>query len=1066
MLLNINDFFIVKFGYYEIGICMYNRDTGTIKFYATKPGKFIKFTSFETIDLSNKDRKKETVYYMVNDLTIDESTKYYKDKLSILQKNATHNNKNNTHGTRKHNTDLINESLDKKEDAITKYHDETYKDDNTYINITVDKIFPLPAHINDNGLQIKKITSQIITQKKQFIFSGHNEQNTSVTLHIIFEHEEYTEFFRKMYEKRRPPKVITPPQTITQLKEEKNIEHLQPHDADDIDYILCKKQTKKPLVIGLGFTSNWETRIMRINWTRNTIHYYGNDTHYEYINDYLFPVADISFNINYDNIQTTDKKDEWLNLEYVRPDCKLNCAFISGPSSKDLTMKRIHFYFIKDQVINFIELLNKQHIISVCNLSVVSDAILPVVPGAILPVVPGAILPVVPDAVVVNNPFINYIIKIGLVENEDEFKKLIECMHSSYFQTNTSWETKIRDKISWLSIITNSIVVVNDKSKNIKIKKSNECEADPKLCYSYILQDAEEYTTSTDIPTVIPTVDIAFTDDNIEGIFNIKLVKETNCGGANCFIMKDIKNIDGKMHKYGLRYSFKFYSMSGYGLTNMCNIITEFINTAILSYKFSTINRDENTNKYMPHIHKIVKIGFIKFTITEEQAKSLEDANVIADRTVYMPYIITVNYENKDILKYITIISSTEADTSTHSNARQELKTIEGVDTTSSETDLQPQDAYIDIKAFIFRLLINIMYFLLYVYTEFNFIHGDFKLNNMVINTDAPYNIYIIDFEYTSINFIYDNKVYYLCRRHEYYNNAITTEGVESRDYTNYVKNFILRYTYIDYDIYYVLSYLQSKITTDLELSNSQKPKNKAIVSVSIYENEQTYLNNIFNKFYLLILKIDNQWNADLAHQDNFLYEFLYTNIKERKINYDKVNLLFITLYQLYMSINANDTQKTADNVFKTIKIFRDKDTHSHTNTTISLKDFWVKTLITNFVESSINDIIENTDTFSKNNKTNSFKKFFINKNPFNLTKTGGGNRTKQSKHNRVHRIHYKTKKNNKTFKNQLYKKYNNNSTSKHNSNTMYSKINIKINNNNTTSKQKQKRKYKHTYKH
>ena len=686
----------------------------------------------------------------------------------------------------------------------------------------------------------------------------------------------------------------------------------------------------------------------------------------------------------------------------------------------------------------FLSQLNEKHITSVCNLTI-------------------------------DDTFIKYITVIGLVKDEDEneFKNLLEKLQTSYFNPIDSWqEGKFTvDEFNNLHIIKNAI-------KSTDIINPDKLKISPKdntICKNITLQPCEEEKLQAQKQARIK---IDFLHKNNKREITIDLCKpRNNTGGSNTFKLEELGGV-----KYGIRYSFLLYLEN---TIDLYNALIELIKTSIISHKFMNIktnnsNVDVNST-FIPNVHEICKIGFIQVKLKGDDLLNLqcdvERFEKGTDYNFYIPYIITINSNTQAISKYI------------------DSKLIESASNTDN----------FNIEEFIFRLLINIILYLLYAYIELNCIHSDFKLNNIVMNTENN-DIYIIDFESLSIYFNYDGKIYYLCQLLILYNNVI-----DQYIYNSYINRFILRHTYVDTDIYYVLSSLIDIGTVNED--NETLEQLKIGQTIQKYIKMQKYLFTIFSKCKLLLLCFESS-KSSLNENSNFitdLYCFLNDAIKIKSINYNTVNLLFYILHNLYTSLIDIEIEKakakanTNVSVFANIKILRSKTLEAKLQPIyLSLNEFFDNK--NNKIMCDNNDAI-NTDVATPDNsiityqtdikkqldemeltfigfagdkplkyksecsiKSNLLYIFGENiksikqiDSPEQQSARGGGKNARIHKYTIKNHFQSKTKKNNKTSKTKLYTNNKNNTSknyAKHRSIT------------NKLTKQKQKRKYKHTHKH
>ena len=187
---------------------------------------------------------------------------------------------------------------------------------------------------------------------------------------------------------------------------------------------------------------------------------------------------------------------------------------------------------------------------------------------------------------------------------------------------------------------------------------------------------------------------------------------------------------------------------------------------------------------------------------------------------------------------------------------------------------------------------------MLYAFIEVNCTHNDFKLDNMVINdssltqkNDVDATIYIIDFGETSIRFICNGKVYYLCKRNIYYKHIKLMRKPVNGQYINplmtinayewYTHFFVNKRKIADYDIYYFLSKLQSSCSSNIT----------------------PIINELLNKFNIMILK--KSVRLEIYHPTHFFHDIMTIN------DIDCSNLLFYRLYELAQILSThNDTFK------------------------------------------------------------------------------------------------------------------------------------------------------------
>ena len=676
----------------------------------------------------------------------------------------------------------------------------------------------------------------------------------------------------------------------------------------------------------------------------------------------------------------------------------------------------------------------------------------------------------------IDDTFIKYITDIGLTTDKAEFKKLLDKLQTSYFDPIDSWKNGkfTVAEFNNLHIIKNAI-----KSTDIINPDKYFAINENTICKNIKLQPCEEEELQARIK-------IDFLHKNNKREITIDLCKpRNNTGGSNTFKLEELGGV-----KYGIRYSFLLYLEN---TIDLYNALIELIKTSIISHKFMNIKTNKSNvgenSTFIPNVHEICKIGFIQVKLKGEDLLNLqcdvERFEKGTDYNFYIPYIITINSNTQAISKYI------------------DSNLIESVSNTDN----------FKIEEFIFRLLINIILYLLYAYIELNCIHSDFKLNNIVMNTENN-DIYIIDFESLSIYFNYDGQIYYLCQLLILYNNVI-----DQYIYNSYINRFILRHTYVDTDIYYVLSSLIDIGTVNKDTINhdtdkkkdnsktSEKPKPNIIgQTIQKYIKMQEYLFTIFSKCKLLLLCFESSYSS-LNDNSSFitdLYCFLNDAIKIKSINYNTVNLLFYILHNLYTSLIEIEKANTNVSVFANIKILRSKTLEAKLQPIyLSLNEFFdnknnkimcdnnyaINTDVAkpdNSIITYQTDIKKQLDAMDLTFKDEDKKDFEGNKplkyksdcsiksnllyifgeniksikqidSPEQQSARGGGKNARIHKYTIKNHFQSKTKKNNKTSKTKLYTNNKNNTSknyAKHRSIT------------NKLTKQKQKRKYKHTHKH
>lgn len=206
-----------------------------------------------------------------------------------------------------------------------------------------------------------------------------------------------------------------------------------------------------------------------------------------------------------------------------------------------------------------------------------------------------------------------------------------------------------------------------------------------------------------------------------ELVFNLTSAnyKETKRGADNAYLeIMSNKNI-----KYGVRFSQIIYLANSINLYN--NIIENLINIAMYSYMNPDILGIDPGS--IPRISKIVKYGLMKIKINNPESKK-EDG--------YIPYTV---YEPLDGFETIKSYISNITQSPDESNPKQNLSN-------NNTKQLEKK-----IKQFILKVLCQIYNFYNIAKTYFNFMHNDFKVDNILIHSETG-NLCIIDFGKAKMN--------------------------------------------------------------------------------------------------------------------------------------------------------------------------------------------------------------------------------------------------------------------------------------------------------------------------
>ena len=346
------------------------------------------------------------------------------------------------------------------------------------------------------------------------------------------------------------------------------------------------------------------------------------------------------------------------------------------------------------------------------------------------------------------------------------------------------------------------------------------------------------------------------------------------------------------------------------------NIIEIVINLVL--YVLMHQERPDNTDLYLPHIHRISHFGLIKIKHN--------------DIDYYIPYTVSINNKNDTIYGYFqkqllqdpseTKTDSkpdnqTETDTNTYAELKQDT-TTQNI-THTPETDIKNVVWTIEnINIFIHRLCINILYFLLYTHIKLNLTHNDLKLNNIVMSTDEPKKIYIIDFGETVIRFVYNNNVYLFGKYNERHKDKDRPFG-----YFWYTSYFVSRPQFVDCDIYYFLATLYGMQYLYKDTEGIYKLTD-AINNTSLI-NYKSAVTKFVNKFMLLIFHDSETgvYNGKYYFQiQNDPRILLYTILTNNDIKFK--NLLLFRLYEL-LKILETSQQKDITALLQLKTIFSDQ---------------------------------------------------------------------------------------------------------------------------------------------
>ena len=321
------------------------------------------------------------------------------------------------------------------------------------------------------------------------------------------------------------------------------------------------------------------------------------------------------------------------------------------------------------------------------------------------------------------------------------------------------------------------------------------------------------------------------------------------CGCDNCFkIYEDLTTNE----KYGIRFSNELYAP---GTTELYNKINGMLNNAVIYSMMELFNRELpsqvasrefDISSKIAKIQEMTQVGLIKVILSKDGTKY-----------GYIPYIITKNSNTQiDIQKYI------------------EKKIASDVEWTED-----------NVKTFIFDLIVKLFNFLVIAYAKLNFMHRDFKLNNIVIDT-VDNTIYIIDFDWSSLNINYssgrESNIYFLTPRNFEYDIRQSTQSGEYKWYIEMISN---KQKFLDTDIQGFLAFF-------LFVEEEHKPGElyeKYRTMAATKPNVKRY-HNFIRSFLGELINFGNTFTKPTPDRPDSI---LYKTLVDKKINLSTNTLIF-----------------------------------------------------------------------------------------------------------------------------------------------------------------------------
>ena len=457
-----------------------------------------------------------------------------------------------------------------------------YYIDSTGLYVYWPEIGKVLFYAEKKGKTLKFVTLELDDDNQTLKYTGSTKGLMGLTKHItlFFKSQNTNEFFANFY-----------------ITERKNKMELM-KKRGQVDYLLVSKQSVKP-----GHISKVEYRIVRIDWGKQEIKYYGDEATFE-VNGYIIPEA-----------YPLDKKFSIYEIDSQIPSKPIPQEFINQLARNG----------------------NGHALLITAELDDIQTT--SVNPG------PGSSFFFL----------VKHMKKCKLFPDrysEEKINNILNVLDSSI----------LKDK--WLEGVLASDDLkhyLTDMSSLAKDVHLERLVADPRsdksTVYKYIINDASQldrcnYSFNFD------TEDIEFKfskdlfapqSENATALTNVKIA---NCGADNCyFIVKNRKGL-----QFGLRLSSNIYLQSDYGIYNL--IIENLINCIIHFYFTNPILLGigaYSIKEKLPEISAVLRFGFIKVNFTNSENEQL---------TGYIPYTLTEHKpEYITLSRYISKMCETNQDT-------------------------------------------------------------------------------------------------------------------------------------------------------------------------------------------------------------------------------------------------------------------------------------------------------------------------------------------------------------------------------------------------------------------
>lgn len=573
-----------------------------------------------------------------------------------------------------------------------------------------------------------------------------------------------------------------------------------------VDYMIMFKNSKK-----LWHNSDVENRIIRIDWYKKLIQYYGGqeDSH---------KAVDEAIDEGWEDVKDSfagsfaggAKKTKEVQQPVVKQPEEVYGAKIPIPNFK-ININDVNDENIKDLATNILKYKKEQDVKSKKSASAASAAAPEPEPTSVLELVVVEFI----KRVKINNgineikveptDLKSYLIKIRLCLNDETynpFDKLLDCLDSSILKSN--WRKYCED-YGLLTMLQKLLIHSKDlkrkefdiiASKHLKLNENDGTDA----YFEYIIRENKSAMDTSKIENVIY---VRIGDDLIPVKIDDEPTDESTdmkCGAGNCY---RIITHDDK--KYGVRFNKNIY----YGDSlEFYNAVRELTLNSVLAFLLKAgISSGSITSKFANNIamlQDIISVGFYTVKIMDANG-DIKDGYIPYIITEYNPSLITLD---RYILNHI-----------------------------NSENPWTPEK----LKSFLCNVMVQIYNFEILAYTKFNFKHEDFKINNILINEETM-QLFIIDFEHSSMNFQYNGRNYYLAPRNKLYDIIESKKdnilGEKYESYNWYVSNIIKNKIFSDADMFTFLwrMYYPEGSKIPLEHNNN-------------YTNYYTVLNKFMQNF-------------------------------------------------------------------------------------------------------------------------------------------------------------------------------------------------------------------------